>query len=221
MCGIAGVIGRHGPDVRLAIERTQSALRHRGPDDRAAWSSPAGACALAHTRLGVIEVGPAGHQPMTTPDGRLTISFSGEIDNFPQLRKELEGRGRAFRTQSDTEVILRGFEAFGLDVVPRLRGMFAFAVWRAPFLDATVFDVIARIPAAVRLASAKQLLRDAVHELRRGSTGRSAVSSFRSRIGSKASGGRCSPASTGAVQSRPKPGIGRSVYMSSIIGSTG
>ncbi|MEP6782906.1 MAG: asparagine synthase (glutamine-hydrolyzing), partial [Acidobacteriota bacterium] len=114
--------------MRPALERMQAALRHRGPDDEGIWWSPSGVAALAHTRLAVIDVGPGGHQPMSTADGRITISFSGEIYNFTELRKELEPHG-AFRTQSDTEVILRGYELLGLDLLPRLRGMFALALW--------------------------------------------------------------------------------------------
>jgi asparagine synthase (glutamine-hydrolysing) len=129
MCGIAGVIGRSPADARPALERMQAALRHRGPDGEGMWWSPSGAAALAHTRLAVIDIGDGGRQPMTTPDGRITVSFSGEIYNFAELRRQFEQKGATFRTQSDTEVILRGYELFGLEVLPRLRGMFAIALW--------------------------------------------------------------------------------------------
>ena len=128
MCGIAGVIGRAAPDAR-ALERMQAALRHRGPDGEGVWCAASNVAAFAHTRLAVIEVGPGGHQPMSSADGRLTIVFSGEIYNFVELRRELEQYGGVFRTQSDTEVILRGYELLGAAVVTRLRGMFAFALW--------------------------------------------------------------------------------------------
>jgi asparagine synthase (glutamine-hydrolysing) len=129
MCGIAGVVGRSPAEVRPALERMQAALRHRGPDDQGVWCSASGTAAFAHTRLAVIDVGPGGHQPMSTPDGRLTIVFSGEIYNFVELRRELEQQGSVFRTKSDTEVILRGYERLGAGLLPRLRGMFAFALW--------------------------------------------------------------------------------------------
>jgi len=129
MCGVAGVIGRSPAEARPALERMQAALRHRGPDGEGAWWSPSGAAALAHTRLAVIAIGDDGHQPMTTADGGLTVSFSGEIYNFLELRRQLQQRGVAFHTQSDTEVILRGYELLGLDLLPRLRGMFAVALW--------------------------------------------------------------------------------------------
>jgi asparagine synthase (glutamine-hydrolysing) len=129
MCGIAGIVGRQAPEVGPALARMQAALTHRGPDDRGLWQSPSNLAAFGHTRLAVIDPTPAGHQPMSTPDGRYTISFSGEIYNFRELRRELAARGAAFRTQSDTEVILHGYQAYGSDVVPRLRGMFAFAIW--------------------------------------------------------------------------------------------
>lgn len=129
MCGIAGVIGHAPAEARPALDRMRVALRHRGPDDEDCWWSPSGAAALAHTRLAVIDIGPGGHQPMSTPDGRFTVTFGGEIYNFVQLRRELEQQGVRFLTKSDTEVLLRGFERHGAGVVHRLRGMFAFAVW--------------------------------------------------------------------------------------------
>jgi asparagine synthase (glutamine-hydrolysing) len=129
MCGIAGVVGRSPAEARPALERMQAALRHRGPDGDGMWWSPSATAALAHTRLAVIDVGDGGHQPMTTPDGRLTVSFSGEIYNFAALRRQFQQQGATFRTQSDTEVILRGYDLFGTDELPRLRGMFAIALW--------------------------------------------------------------------------------------------
>jgi len=129
MCGIAGVIGRPPSDVRPALERMQTALRHRGPDDEGSWWSPSCAAALTHTRLAVIDLGPGGHQPLSTPDGRFTIVLSGEIYNFAELRRHFQQQGAVFRTASDTEVVLRGYELFGADIVRRLRGMFAFALW--------------------------------------------------------------------------------------------
>jgi len=131
MCGIAGVL--HS-DSALAVGRRVlppmlAALRHRGPDDAGSFHSADGRIALAHARLAILDLSPAGHQPMSTPDGRLTIVFNGEIYNFRELRSALEERGVGFRSNSDTEVILRAYEAYGADCVTRLRGMFAFALW--------------------------------------------------------------------------------------------
>src|SRR5689334_14727565 len=108
MCGIAGIVGRDGSVAQPALARMQAALRHRGPDDEGTWRSPANVAAFAHTRLAVIETGPAGHQPMSSADGRFTITFSGEIYNFRELRQELERERAPFSTHSDTEVILNG-----------------------------------------------------------------------------------------------------------------
>ncbi|MGH7355808.1 MAG: asparagine synthase (glutamine-hydrolyzing) [Candidatus Rokuibacteriota bacterium] len=127
MCGIAGWVGtgRHGGlmDAMLA------ALDHRGPDDRGAHVD--GDAVLGMTRLAIIDL-VTGRQPMTSDDGRAVIVFNGEIYNFRALRAELEAGGRRFRTRSDTEVILRAWEAHGPACVEHLRGMFAFALWDGP-----------------------------------------------------------------------------------------
>lgn len=129
MCGIAGVLATAGARVSEDEAREIAGrLRHRGPDDHTAWLSPAGACALGHTRLRVIDL-EGGAQPMTTPDGQTTVVFNGEIYNYRELRDELRGRGHTFATASDTEVLLRGWVEWGPDVLPRLEGMFAFGVW--------------------------------------------------------------------------------------------
>lgn len=131
MCGIAGIIGEIA-DPQWAVGALPAmlhALRHRGPDDSGKWTSSSGHAALAHARLSIIDLSPAGHQPMSAPDGRLTIVFNGEIYNHRELRADLEARGTAFRSHSDTEVILRAYEAYGTACVAKLRGMFAFALW--------------------------------------------------------------------------------------------
>lgn len=129
MCGIAGVLSRDGGAPIRAVEDMQAALLHRGPDDRGVWHATSGRAAFAHTRLAVIDLSPNGHQPMSTPDGRLTITFNGEIYNYAELRQSLRQRGAEFTTGTDTEVILRAYELDGVDCLPRLRGMFAFAIW--------------------------------------------------------------------------------------------
>jgi asparagine synthase (glutamine-hydrolysing) len=105
-----------------------AALAHRGPDDRGTWISPEHGVALGHTRLSIIDLSGAGHQPMGDADGRLWIVFNGEIYNFLELRRELEARGRRFRTRTDTEVVLAAFAEWGPECVEHLVGMFAFAV---------------------------------------------------------------------------------------------
>jgi asparagine synthase (glutamine-hydrolysing) len=104
-------------------------LRHRGPDDQGVWNDEV--CGLAHARLSIIDLTPGGHQPMGSADGRVWLSFNGEIYNFQELRAELQAKGYSFRSQSDTEVIIYGYLAWGERVIDRLRGMFAFALWDA------------------------------------------------------------------------------------------
>jgi asparagine synthase (glutamine-hydrolysing) len=126
MCGIAGMVG--GAPRRPTLEAMLDALEHRGPDDRGAHFGDD--VALGMTRLAIIDL-VTGRQPMTTEDGNATIVYNGEIYNFRTLRAELQARGAQFRTQSDTEVVLRAWELDGEACVERLRGMFAFAIWDA------------------------------------------------------------------------------------------
>ena len=119
MCGIAGVIGE---DAQLRVERMTAALGHRGPDDQGEWHEPG--IALGHRRLSIIDLSPAGHQPMH--DGELVITYNGEIYNFRELRAALGGE---FRSDSDTEVLLRLYRVYGDACVSMLEGMFAFAIW--------------------------------------------------------------------------------------------
>lgn len=130
MCGIAGVIGvRDGGRTHEAeITALRDAQAHRGPDDAGLWLSPDGRSGLGHRRLSIIDLSPTGHQPMLSADGRFAIVFNGEIYNFRAVREELEERGHAFRSTSDTEVVLAGYREWGVDVLDRLRGMFALAI---------------------------------------------------------------------------------------------
>lgn len=132
MCGIAGII-RVSPGPRDAIregaERMRRCLAHRGPDDEGLFASSDGRAAFSHTRLSILDLSSAGHQPMSTPDGRYTITFNGEIYNFAELRKELEAARVPLASHTDTEVILRLYEREGARCLRRLRGMFAFAIW--------------------------------------------------------------------------------------------
>jgi asparagine synthase (glutamine-hydrolysing) len=125
MCGILGFVGtpwRQHAAIALA------SLRRRGPDEQAVLDL--GETVLAHARLAIIDVA-GGHQPMQTPDGRYSIVFNGEIYNFADLRRELEERGQAFASRSDTEVLLHGYAAWGESLLDRLDGMFAFSIWDA------------------------------------------------------------------------------------------
>ena len=123
MCGIAGHVG---PTARELLPAMLGLLKHRGPDDSGIYSSDD--VGLGMTRLAIIDP-VTGQQPMSDPAGRYWIVFNGEIYNFRQLRKTLEAEGRTFRTQSDTEVILQSYVAWGEACVEQLRGMFAFAIW--------------------------------------------------------------------------------------------
>jgi len=104
-------------------------LAHRGPDGQGVWAD--GSIGLGHRRLAVIDLSPTGRQPMASPEGDLLVTFNGEIYNFLDLRRELEVRGHQFVSQTDTEVILAAYRAWGVDCLSRLRGMFAFALWDA------------------------------------------------------------------------------------------
>ncbi|HUR35330.1 MAG TPA: asparagine synthase (glutamine-hydrolyzing) [Vicinamibacterales bacterium] len=133
MCGIAGIAtltAPRGAGVLVARARAMAAcLEHRGPDDGGAWESAAGTVALAHRRLSIVDLSPLGHNPMPWDDGRLWITFNGEIYNFLELRLELEAAGHRFRSRTDTEVILAAYDEWGLECIGRLAGMFAFALW--------------------------------------------------------------------------------------------
>lgn len=131
MCGIAGVVGH--PSQYVAgeqVARMTAALERRGPDSEGLLRSDG--AVLGHRRLAIFDLSSAGAQPMSSPDGRVAVVFNGAIYNFRELRRELEADGDAFRSETDTEVLLQGYRAWGVDgLVERLRGMFAFALWDA------------------------------------------------------------------------------------------
>ena len=138
MCGIAGALlpGHRTDDGMMeAVRRMTSALGHRGPDGQGvAWctseaSSVDCRVAFGHTRLAIIDLTERGAQPMRNDTGSVWITFNGEIYNYRDLREQLRGRGLTFASDSDTEVILRGYEAWGDEVFERLNGMFALALW--------------------------------------------------------------------------------------------
>ncbi|MEK9967850.1 MAG: asparagine synthase (glutamine-hydrolyzing) [Ferrovibrio sp.] len=133
MCGIAGYLNfdpARAPDaIQAVIARMNRRIAHRGPDDRGQWADPGNLCHLGHTRLSVLDLSAAGHQPMKSADGRYVISFNGEIYNFRHLRQQLEKLGHQFRTGTDTEVILAGFAVDGIDFFSVVDGMFALAIF--------------------------------------------------------------------------------------------
>jgi asparagine synthase (glutamine-hydrolysing) len=131
MCGILGVAGAVAIDAGM-LRVMRDTLRHRGPDDAGDWWSADGRVGLAHRRLAIIDLSRDGRQPMTDRSGNLQIVFNGEIYNYRELREELRASGAQFRTQTDTEVILEAYRAWGLDCLKHLNGMFAFALYDQP-----------------------------------------------------------------------------------------
>jgi len=128
MCGIAGIVGRKDASCDT-LARMCDALAHRGPDDAdlCVWEEQG--VALGHRRLSIIDLSPAGRNPMANEDGTVWVVHNGEIYNYRELRTELESAGHRFRSTSDTEVIVHAYEEWGEDHVRRLRGMFAYAVY--------------------------------------------------------------------------------------------
>src|SRR5260221_11221915 len=108
MCGIVGLTSREPIDLSR-IEKLRDTMRHRGPDDAGAWLSADRRVALGHQRLAIIDLSPGGHQPMPDSTGEVWVTFNGEIYNYLELRRELEGQGHPFKTASDTEVLLAAY----------------------------------------------------------------------------------------------------------------
>ena len=132
MCGINGVFAYAdaAPPVGIdEIRRVRDHMAARGPDAKGEWVSANGKLGLGHRRLSIIDLDTRADQPMQLADASLIVVFNGEIYNYRELRRELEHKGCQFRTQSDTEVLLHLYQQVGADMVHRLRGMFAFAIW--------------------------------------------------------------------------------------------
>jgi asparagine synthase (glutamine-hydrolysing) len=132
MCGIAGRVNFKseapvGPDL---VGRMCDLIAHRGPDGDGSWAD--GFVGLGHRRLAIIDLSPAGRQPMASAAGDVWITFNGEIYNFLDLRRELESRGHRFHSRTDTEVLLAAYLEHGPECLSKLRGMFAFAIWDGP-----------------------------------------------------------------------------------------
>ena len=134
MCGFAGILAQDGlsPSDESALGAMAAQIAHRGPDDEGAWFDSSAGVALVHRRLAIIDISSAGHQPMHAASGRYVVAYNGEIYNFEELRRRLEGEGKApeWRGHSDTEVLLASVEAWGVEVtLRRVAGMFALALW--------------------------------------------------------------------------------------------
>ena len=132
MCGINGIFAYHyaaNAIDRAELVRTRDHMAARGPDGRGEWIAADGRVGLAHRRLAIIDLSDAASQPMVSADGKLVITFNGEIYNYRELRSRLEAKGHVFRSQSDTEVLLHLYAQKGEAMVQDLRGMFAFAIW--------------------------------------------------------------------------------------------
>ena len=134
MCGINGIYAYHGAASSIdrdELVRTRDHMTKRGPDGKGKWICEDGRVGFGHRRLSIIDLSETGAQPMTSADGKLVVTFNGEIYNDRELRRALEARGRVFRSQSDTEVLLHLYADKGEAMVRDLRGMFAFALWDA------------------------------------------------------------------------------------------
>jgi asparagine synthase (glutamine-hydrolysing) len=129
MCGIVGIASQSRVSDRRWLAVGRELMRHRGPDDAGEWWSADGRVGLGHRRLAIIDLSPAGHQPMQDASGELCIVFNGEIYNFVDLRRELAAKGHIFRSQSDTEVILAAYHEWGTECLAHLNGMFAFVLY--------------------------------------------------------------------------------------------
>lgn len=130
MCGIAGIVAIQLPsDSSVRVGRMSDLIAHRGPDAAGVWSD-SHAC-LGHRRLSIIDLSPAGRQPMADDRGNVLV-FNGEIYNHAALRTELEGAGVVFHSRTDSEVLLHGYRVWGRDVITKIRGMFSFALWDGP-----------------------------------------------------------------------------------------
>lgn len=130
MCGFSGVLSsvEWCSDAEKLLSAMNDSIAHRGPDDQGIWFDAQAGIGLAHTRLAIMDLSPAGHQPMVSASSRYVIAFNGEIYNHLTLRQQLSTT--SWRGHSDTETLLAGFEAWGVEpTIQKTVGMFAFALW--------------------------------------------------------------------------------------------
>jgi asparagine synthase (glutamine-hydrolysing) len=136
MCGICGILNWTSDTPSAVLTAMTERIAHRGPDQAGHWhtsnTSHTPTVGLGFRRLAILDLSPAGHQPMTNETGDLQLVFNGEIYNTPTLRKTLARLGHIFRSRTDTECVLHGYETWGVEVLQQLRGMFAFALWDSP-----------------------------------------------------------------------------------------
>src|SRR5262245_30058455 len=131
MCGICGVVGKADEPL---LKNMLAAIAHRGPDDEGIYladNAPGSRVGLGHRRLAIIDLSPAGHEPMSDADGEIWLTFNGEIYNFKEIRVELIKRGVQFKSESDAEVIIYAYREWGLNALTLFNGIFAFAIWDA------------------------------------------------------------------------------------------
>ena len=172
MCGILAIIGNKLPVSMELADQALDTLAHRGPDDRGVWHVP-GAW-LGHRRLSIIDTSSAGHQPMVDESSGVALTFNGEIYNYIELRAELEELGHQFSSQSDTEVLLRSYLAWGEQCVERFNGDWAFLIWdprsKIAFLSRDRFAVkplyYTRARGVLSIASEPKALLELYPELR-------------------------------------------------------
>lgn len=131
MCGIGGIVLRQSAvlEIRPILQRITEIQQHRGPDGQGIWLDSSEKVGLCHNRLAILDLSPFGAQPMQSSDGRYVITYNGEVYNYQELKKTLELKGAKFHSESDTEVIIEAYRAWGEGVLQRLRGMFAFAIY--------------------------------------------------------------------------------------------
>jgi asparagine synthase (glutamine-hydrolysing) len=128
MCGIVGSAGVCSEPV---LRRAMELLAHRGPNGNGVYTDPEKRVALGHVRLAILDLSSTGHQPMVSPCGQVVLAYNGEIYNYREHREQLQAKGHTFRGTSDTEVLLRLYLEYGEGMLPRINGMFAFALWDA------------------------------------------------------------------------------------------
>ena len=148
MCGLAGFINKSGGLGLDGLEATARSmagtLAHRGPDDKGTWVDPEVGLAFGFQRLSILDLTPAGHQPMVSGNGRWVLVYNGEVYNFADLRRELEDRGIRLRGKSDSEVVVESCAQWGVEAAARrFIGMFSFAVWDR--LERTLYMVRDRL----------------------------------------------------------------------------
>ena len=129
MCGIVGQINKNAPINPGILEKMRDTLYHRGPDDSGLYISHDKLTGLGHRRLSLLDLSPLGKQPLANEDGSVQVVVNGEIYNYLELKKDLESKGHKFSSNSDSEVIVHGYEEWGQEVLLKLKGMFAFGIW--------------------------------------------------------------------------------------------